>query len=258
MAKISKGLCGLTKGLLIILGLYSTFVGAMSLTSPKVIRGSCRLFLDTADVEEWNTFLPTGMFYGVTTNPTILERSGVPCTVSDVRSLAETALKSCEEFMCQAWGGSTEKLYETGIALHGGDDRIVIKVPSTYEGVQAATQLMASGVRVCMTAGYASHQAMVAASVGAEYYAPYLGRMTDAGKDGMQECATMHQSARGLGSHTRILVASIRDASSMVKLSSQGLDTFTFSPDVARQLFYGEQLTIDAAKDFEDAAKRNS
>ena len=258
MAELSKGFCGLTKTFLIIFGFYSTFTYSMSVTSSKAIRGSCRLFLDTADVEEWNTFLPTGMFYGVTTNPTILERSGVPCTVSDVRSLAETALKSCEEFMCQAWGGSSEKLYETGMALHSGDDRIVIKVPSTYDGVKAATQLMASGVRVCMTAGYASHQAMVAASVGAEYYAPYLGRMTDAGKDGMQECATMHESARGLGSHTRILVASIRDASSMVKLSSQGLDTFTFSPDVARQLLFGEQLTINAAKDFEDAAIRNS
>jgi transaldolase len=81
--------------------------------------------------------------------------------------------------------------------------------------------------------------------------------MTDAGKDGMSECKRMQEIANGMGSPTRILVASIRDVKSMGDLMAYGMDTFTFSPDIARDLF-SEQLTITAAKDFEDAAKRGA
>ena len=89
--------------------------------------------------------------------------------------------------------------------------------------------------------------------------------MTDNGKNGMEECRRMQSIVTGMNSHTRVLVASIRDVKSMTDLmmmttsssghSYNGMDTFTFSPDVARQLFE-EQLTVKAAEDFETAAKR--
>jgi transaldolase len=134
-------------------------------------------------------------------------------------------------------------------------ERVVIKVPVDKTGTQAAGALVASGVRVCLTACYDRKQALVAASCGAEYLAPYLGRMTDAGKDGLEECVKMQRIVDGLGSDTRILVASIRDVQSMTELAQAGLDTFTFSPDVARMLF-DEPLTQKAAEDFEQAASR--
>ena len=74
-------------------------------------RGACRFFLDTADVTEYNSLLPLGMFHGVTTNPTILQRAGVPCTVPAVQDLMEVAFDlGCEEFMAQAWGGTADRL----------------------------------------------------------------------------------------------------------------------------------------------------
>jgi len=79
--------------------------------------------------------------------------------------------------------------------------------------------------------------------------------MTDAGKDGMEECRRMQNIVDGMGSPTRILVASIRDVTSMGELMCHGMDTFTFNPDVARALF-SETLTDSAALDFEAAAKR--
>ncbi len=221
-------------------------------------RGTNRLFLDTAVEAEWEELIPTGIFHGITTNPTLLERANHKCTIPDVQALATRALNlvCCDEFMCQAWGSTANEMYEVGMSLSEIDrKRIVIKVPVTMEGTKAARKLVDSGVRVCLTACYSSNQAIVAAGLGVEYLAPYLGRMTDGGKDGFSECQMMQRIANGMGSSTRILVASIREAQSMAALMSQGMDTFTFNPDVARELF-SESLTDAAAVDFEAAAKR--
>jgi uncharacterized phage infection (PIP) family protein YhgE len=140
-------------------------------------------------------------------------------------------------------------MFVKGIALATlpGFPAPVIKVPVTPAGVEAAAQLQANGVRVCLTACYASSQALVAASLGCEYLAPYLGRMTDAGKNGFGEIAKMQEIVDGLGASTRIFVASIRTVDSMAELATLGLNTFTFSPDIARALFV-EPLTIEAAR----------
>ena len=82
-------------------------------------------------------------------------------------------------------------------------------------------------------------------------------RMTDNGKDGFAECTRMQSIVDGLGSDTRILVASLRDADTLTDLALEGCDTYTFSPAVARELF-DEPLTDAAAGDFEEAAKRGS
>jgi transaldolase len=220
------------------------------------LRGNTRFFLDTADVAEYAALLPLGIFHGVTTNPTILQRAGVPCTVPEVHGIAQRAFDhGAFEFMCQAWGGSTEKLVATGKQLCALDrQRVVVKVPITAAGVEAAARLMREdGARICMTACYSSTQALLAGAAGAEYLAPYLGRMSDSGKDGFAECARMGEIVAGLGCGTRILVASIRDVEAMAGLACTGLDTFTFSPDIARALF-DVPLTDAAAAAFEEAA----
>ena len=211
--------------------------------------------MDTADTAEWDALLKLGIFYGVTTNPTILQSCRQPCTVENIQALAKRALEQTEEFMCQSWGSTAEELYETGMALSRPDrDRIVVKVPVTMMGVEAAHLLHQSGVRVCLTACYDSKQALVAASVGAEYIAPYCGRMTDEGKDGEEECMRMVDIVQGLKGETRILAASLRSVDSIARLAEAGLETFTFSPMVARMLF-DEPLTTKAAAAFEEAAR---
>ena len=108
--------------------------------------------------------------------------------------------------MCQAWGGTVESYVTSGLALAAKDpERMVIKVPVNAEGVQAASKLQTQGIRICLTACYASHQALVAGSAGVEYLAPYLGRMTDSGKDGMDEIERMQAIVEGLGCTTRKL-----------------------------------------------------
>jgi transaldolase len=196
----------------------------------------------------------------VTTNPTLLERAGEKCTVANLHQMANKALQmgTVEEFMCQSWGSTAQEMYECGMALSApARDRIVIKVPVTIAGVEAAKLLIQGGCRVCLTACYHHKQAFLAASVGAEYLAPYLGRMTDAGKDGSLECLKMQEITEDMTSETRILVASIRDAQTMVDLAAAGMETFTFSPEIARELFV-EPLTTEAAAVFEEAASNNN
>jgi transaldolase len=140
-------------------------------------RGESRFFLDTADTNEWDELLPRGLFHGVTTNPTLLERAKEPCTIDNLHLLASKALSYTEEFMCQTWGGTVEEMYENGMRISDYDrDRVVVKVPVTVDGVVAAAMLAKSGVRICLTACYNSKQALIAASAGVEYIAPYLGR----------------------------------------------------------------------------------
>jgi len=221
-------------------------------------RGNLCLFLDSADEETWNAWLPTGMFTGVTTNPAILERDGVECSVESLSELARNALEfdAVTEFQVQTWGEDSDEMWKNGIALAKRDpDAIVVKVPATLEGIKAANALVADGVRVTITAAYAPHQVLIAASIGANYVAPYLGRMNDAGRDGMGTIISMQETVDALESDMRILVASVRTAAELSKLAAKGCDTFTISEKVAAEMF-ADPLTTQAALDFENAAAR--
>ena len=221
-------------------------------------RGNLRLFLDSADAETYDAWLPTGMFTGVTTNPAILERDGVECSVEALSALARNALEfdAVDEFQVQTWGEDSDEMWENGIALARLDpERLVVKVPATLEGIKAANALVVDGVRVTITAAYAPHQVLVAASIGANYVAPYLGRMNDAGRDGMGTIVSMQETVEELESDMRVLVASVRTAAELSKLAAKGCDTFTISEKVAAEMF-SDPLTTQAALDFQSAAQR--
>jgi len=214
-----------------------------------------RLFLDSADRAAWDEWLPTGLFHGITTNPTILANAGVANTLAELSRLSHIAFEAdVAEFQAQTWGRSSENLISNGRILAALDPRMVVKVPITREGAIAAATLKAEGVRITMTAVYTAHQALSAAAIGADYVAPYLGRMNDAGRDGYGEIAAMQEIIQASGSETRVLVASLRTADDLVRLGRLGLDTFTFSPKVAASLF-AEDLTEAAAEVFEKAAE---
>jgi transaldolase len=91
--------------------------------------------------------------------------------------------------------------------------------------------------------------------LGVDYVAPYLGRINDLGRNGRDDLVAMQQAIAGVGSATRILVASIRSVDDIAFLATQGLDTFTFSPAIA-EAFFDVTATNQAVNDFEQAARR--
>lgn len=217
-----------------------------------------QLFLDTAEVAEWRAWMPTGLFYGVTTNPLLLERAGVACTVETLQTLTQTALDlGAHEIHLQTWGTTVETLVARATQLAAIAPQVVVKVPITRMGVEAAARMRALGLRTTLTGVYAIHQALVAAALDVEYAAPYLGRINDQGRSGRDDITAMQRAIAGVHSSMRLLVASIRQIDDLTLLAAEGLDTFTISPAIAAALF-DVPATLKAATDFEQAALRMS
>ncbi|MEM6253701.1 MAG: transaldolase family protein [Cyanobacteria bacterium P01_D01_bin.156] len=217
---------------------------------------SLRLYLDTADIKAWKSWLPVGIFYGVTSNPLLLEKAQVPCDLESLTKLATTAFDfGAQEVHLQTWGSTKEDLITTGQSLAAIDPRIVVKVPITRLGTEAATTLIKNSVRVTLTAVYEVPQILIAAAIGADYAAPYLGRINDVTGNGLEIVAMMQQALNGVQSSTRILTASIRNSTDISSLAAKGMNTFTFAPHIAEALFASEQ-TAKATTAFELAAAR--
>jgi TalC/MipB family fructose-6-phosphate aldolase len=206
-----------------------------------------KLYLDTADRSAAEPLLATGLFAGLTTNPTILRRAGL--TVDAIPEIYKWATAAgAPEVFFQAWG---DDLLGKGRELRELGREVVVKVTASLPGSSACAALAAEGVPTLLTAVYAPGQAMIAAAAGATYIAPYLGRMTDAGRDGPGDVLAMQEILAGTA--TRILLASIRDVPSMVALARRGVECFTFAPAVAHE-FFADELTAEAVKVFEEAA----
>jgi TalC/MipB family fructose-6-phosphate aldolase len=215
-----------------------------------------RLYLDTADRAAAEDLLRTGLFAGLTTNPMILQRSGLGAAhAPEIHEWAVAA--GAREVFFQAWGEDADTLVERGERLRELGPEVVVKVPASRAGAAACARLAARGAPTLLTAVYAPGQVLVAAAAGATYIAPYLGRLNDAGRDGVAEVTAMQEVLAATGASTKILLASVRDVPSMVTLARRGIDCFTIGPPVA-EAFFAEHLTAAAVAAFEDAARETS
>jgi TalC/MipB family fructose-6-phosphate aldolase len=215
-----------------------------------------RLYLDTADRSAAESLLATGLFYGVTTNPTILQRASKG--VADLEDIYRWAIDAgSREVFFQAWGSEAATLIERGQWLHDLGPEVVVKFVATRAGSTACAAVAARGAPTLLTAIYDPGQAIVAAAAGATYIAPYLGRLNDAGRQGIAEVVAMHEVLVATGSTTKVLLASIRSVPDMVALARHGVDCFTMAPAVAEQ-FFTDPTTAEAARTFEDAIRGTS
>ena len=209
-----------------------------------------RLYIDSAGTDDWEQYLPLGLFYGVTTNPKLLRAVGVGFNFKEISNLAgEAFFLGAGEIHLQVWGEGSEDYLEAGRALADIDPRVRVKVPIDRVGLLAASKLIKEGIPVTLTALHSSKQVLSAAALGAAYAAPYLGRMKDGGRDGLQEVLQMGRILRSLESPTRLLVASIRDTADLVALAAGGLDTFTLTPPIIEELV-ADELTLAAVEAF--------
>ena len=215
-----------------------------------------RLLLDSADPAHWAAWWPTGLFHGITTNPTLLRRAGRPCQLEELGRLTAEALSlGVKELHLQAWGDDAQALAACGTALASlAPGTVLVKLPISREGLEAGRRLIAAGVPLTFTACYQAPQVLLAAALGARYIAPYLGRITDLGGDGCAELVVMQRALDGVGSSTRLLVASLRAPTELSRLAAAGLSCFTVSPAIAAALLDCEATTQAAAQFELDAA----
>lgn len=204
-----------------------------------------RLYVDSADCEQVSRLLSAGVVHGVTTNPTILERGGR--TAAEMPDLyARWVAEGAREIFFQTWGADRGELLRNAERIRALGDRIAVKVPATTEGFAAASALVQDGASVLVTAVYSIGQAIAAASIGARYIAPYLGRLRDSGMDGEALIAAMQAACAGSG--TDVLAASLRSAADIVSLRAVGVPCFTAAPDVLDELLQHDVSDRSAAE----------
>lgn len=211
-----------------------------------------RLYVDSADVDRVSRLLTAGVVHGVTTNPTILERGGR--TAAEIPDLYTRWLsEGAREVFFQTWGGDTASFLRNADGIRALGDRVAVKVPATAAGFAAASALVRDGATVLVTAVYSVAQALACASIGAQYIAPYLGRMRDAGLDGDAVIARMQEVCAGSASN--VLAASLRSADDITGLRLAGVPYFTAAPHVIEQLLFHE-VSDSSAAEFDAAMVR--
>lgn len=208
------------------------------------------LYLDSADLNELRGCLPHPVVHGVTTNPTLLRRAGI--RRAELPKLFEQLLElGAKQVQAQVNVAETDAMLEDAQTLLAGFDlgQVVIKIPATRDGLRAGAALSAQRVPVTYTAVYAPEQAHFAAQLGASYAAPYLGRLEDAGIDGLALIARMQTLLERSGADTRLLVASIRSRAAYLALLEIGVGAITIPPRLFAELL-DHAATLDAERVF--------
>ncbi len=214
------------------------------------------LYLDTADLSAWDDLMPTGLFHGITTNPLLAQRAGLDYGQIDWFAMAGKARSlGAKELHAQVFGPPEGYLDWAGALYDAGKSEgieTVVKIPLVEPAIRATPAIKSLGGRILMTACYDAKQMFVARALGADFIAPYFGRMIEAGIEAEAELAAMHAMAdQGT---CEILVASLRSTEQMVALASRGLRTFTIAPAIVRDLLANAE-TQSAYEAFEDAAQ---
>lgn len=208
-----------------------------------------RCFVDSAEDAAVSALLQERLVHGVTTNPEILRSAGIRWSAlpGTVRRWIELGAGTV---FLQTWGGDRAAMLEHADSLRSIAPEVGIKVPATETGFGVAATLVERGATVLVTAVYEAPQALYAASIGATFIAPYLGRLDDSGRDGLTEIAAMVELLRGSG--TEVLAASVRSPQSMVELALRGVTACTARPAVLRAATTSADAD-DAAHAFEAA-----
>ena len=194
-----------------------------------------KLFLDTAIIKEIDERIDSGVISGITTNPTLIKKSGKDPDDIYADLIQEIGIK---DLSIEVDGHDAETLIQNGIKygklwIH----EATIKLPCTPEGIKACKTLSFMGLRVNMTLVFSVSQAILCALAGATYVSPFVGRLDDNGHDGIgliRDIAKVYCHNR---SDTKILAASIRDAATVGKAFAAGAHICTIPPKVFDDMY---------------------
>ena len=193
-----------------------------------------KFFVDTADVDEIKGLLDTGLLDGVTTNPSLIAKSGrnILAVLEEICALVPGPV-SGEVTATEASAMITE-----GEKLAGIAENLVVKLPLTFDGIKACYALTQKGIKTNVTLCFSSAQALLAAKAGATYISPFVGRLDDIGSNGMDLIADICQVYSMYPDiETEVLVASIRNPIHLMEAAKMGADVATIPPKVIHQLF---------------------
>ena len=188
-----------------------------------------KIFLDTADIDEIKKAHETGMIEGITTNPTLIKRSGRD-PVEVIREIANIS-DHFESVSAEVVADTAEEMIDQAQAFNDIWN-VTIKVPCTIEGLKACTALAATGRKVNVTLIFSAGQAILARRAGAAYVSPFVGRMNDNSLSGVALVQTIAGLYNQHFSTTQVLAASIRDVHHVGRCFAAGANICTIPPKV--------------------------
>ncbi len=204
-----------------------------------------KFFVDTADTADIAELAATGLLDGVTTNPSLIAKSGRKF----LEVIAEIATLVDGPVSAEVVATETDAMLREAAKLLTLGDNICIKLPLTFDGLKACKRLTDEGVKVNVTLCFSATQALLAAKAGATFISPFVGRHDDVGFDGMDLIADIKQIYDNYDYRTEILVASIRHPVHVLQAAKIGADVATMPPAVIKQLFK-HPLTDNGLKAF--------
>ncbi len=191
-----------------------------------------KFFIDTADTATIRDLAATGLVDGVTTNPSLIAKSGRPFTevIADICSIVTGPVSA------EVVATDTETMLKEGRKLAAIAENVAVKLPLTWDGLKACRQLADQGIAVNVTLCFSANQALLAAKAGAAFISPFIGRLDDIHADGMELIQEIRTIYDNFLFETEILAASIRTPNH-VKLSAlAGADVATVPPAVLQGL----------------------
>lgn len=204
-----------------------------------------KFFIDTADVNEIREAESLGILDGVTTNPTLVSKTG--------RAFKETIEEICTivkgPVSAEVVSTDTEGIIKEGRELAKIADNIVVKVPLIKDGLKAVKALTSEGIKVNVTLCFSSNQALLAAKAGGTYISPFVGRLDDKGHTGMDVVDEIRTIYDNYDFDTEIIVASIRNPLHVRDAALMGADIVTVPFDVFNKIVQ-HPLTDEGLKKF--------
>jgi transaldolase len=200
----------------------------------KNSESSMKFFVDTAEIIEIRDLAATGLVDGVTTNPSLIAKSG--------RKFVEVVAEICSvvsgPVSAEVIALDHDTMLKEARVLAAIAPNVAVKVPLTVDGLKTCKALSDAGTKVNVTLCFSAAQALLAAKAGAAFVSPFVGRLDDVGEDGMGLIADIRQIYDQYPHfNTEILVASVRHPMHVVEAAKLGADVCTLPPKVLRQLF---------------------
>jgi len=204
-----------------------------------------KIFLDTANLESIKMYNEMGLLDGITTNPSLLSKEG-----GDPQKTMEEICRIIKgdvslEVISTEYAGMIDDAHR----LRKYGDNVVVKCPMTADGLKACKSLSEEGIPVNVTLVFSPNQALLAAKAGSKYVSPFIGRLDDVGKDGMQLIEEIKEIFENYEFETQILVASIRHPIHVVDAAKIGADVVTLPPEVLGKMLK-HPLTDKGLKNF--------
>jgi transaldolase len=190
-------------------------------------------FLDTADVDEIREIAAWGILDGVTTNPSLIKKSGRDFkeVVREIASICSGPISA--EVTAMDTAGMLEQARQLKSEL---PENVIIKIPCTPEGLAATKVHTEEGIDTNVTLIFSTSQALMAAKAGATYVSPFIGRIDDTGHDGMNLIAEIMETWSKYDISTKVLAASIRHPTHMLQCMQLGAHTATMPAKIFKQL----------------------